>query len=52
MRLALGRRTYAGRGDWHGLSGRRACELADLHRSVFQYKKQEQGDDAVWVLCS
>ncbi|WP_282096843.1 IS3 family transposase [Epibacterium ulvae] len=33
--------------DQHGLSERRACELADLHRSVFQYQKQEQGDDAL-----
>lgn len=31
--------------DQHGLSERRACELADLHRSVFQYQKQERGDD-------
>ena len=30
-----------------GLSECRACELADLHRSVFQYKKQGQGDDAL-----
>ena len=28
-------------------SERRACELADLHRSVFQYQKQDQGDDAL-----
>lgn len=33
--------------DQNGLSERRACELADLHRSVFQYKKQDQGDDAL-----
>jgi len=33
--------------DRHGLSERRACELADLHRSVFQYKKQDRGDDAL-----
>ena len=33
--------------DRHGLSERRACELADLHRSVFQYQKQDQGDDAL-----
>lgn len=33
--------------DRHGLSERRACELADLHRSVFQYKKQDQGDEAL-----
>ena len=30
--------------DRHGLSERRACHLADLHRSVFQYEK-EDGDD-------
>jgi len=30
--------------DRHGLSERRACQLADLHRSVFQYEK-EDGDD-------
>ena len=30
--------------DRHGLSERRACQLADLHRSVFQYEK-EGGDD-------
>nr|WP_254055688.1 IS3 family transposase [Ruegeria sp. EL01] len=33
--------------DRHGLSERRACELADLHRSVFQYRKQNQGDEAL-----
>ncbi len=47
--------------DWRGLSerplpGRRfawqicregACELAGLHRSVFQYQKRDQGDDAL-----
>ncbi len=33
--------------DRHGLSERRACELADLHRSVFQYQKQDRGDDAL-----
>ena len=33
--------------DRHGLSERRACELADLHRSVFQYKKRDQGDEAL-----
>ena len=33
--------------DRHGLSERRACELADLHRSVFQYQKQDQGDEAL-----
>lgn len=31
----------------HGLSERRACELTDLHRSVFQYQKQGQGDEAL-----
>lgn len=33
--------------DRHGLSERRACELADLHRSVFQYQKQDGGDEAL-----
>jgi putative transposase len=33
--------------DQYGLSERRACELADLHRSVFLYQKQEPGDDAL-----
>lgn len=33
--------------DQHGLSDRWACELADLHRSVFQYQKQDQCDDAL-----
>lgn len=33
--------------DRHVLSARRACGLADLHRSVFQYQKQERGDDAL-----
>lgn len=33
--------------DRHGLSERRACELADLHRSVFQYQKQDQGDETL-----
>ena len=33
--------------DRHGLSERRACKLADLPRSVFQYKKQDQGDEAL-----
>lgn len=31
--------------DRHGLSERRACELAGLHRSVFQYEKQDGGDE-------
>ena len=30
--------------DRHGLSERRACELANLHRSVFQYQKQKADD--------
>ncbi len=33
--------------DRHGLGERRACELADLHRSVFQYEKQHGGDEAL-----
>lgn len=33
--------------DRHGLSERRACELADLHRSVFQYEKRDAGDEAL-----
>jgi len=33
--------------DQHGRSERRACELADLSRSVFQYQKQDRGDDAL-----
>ena len=33
--------------DRHGLSECRACELADLHRLVFQHKKQDQGDQAL-----
>lgn len=33
--------------DRHGLSERRACELTALHRSVFQYQKRDQGDDAL-----
>lgn len=33
--------------DRYGLSERRAGELADLHRSVFQYQKRNQGDDAL-----
>lgn len=33
--------------DRHGLSERRACQLADLHRSVFQYEKQSGGDEAL-----
>ncbi len=31
--------------DRHSLSERRACELADLHRLVIQYTKQDQGDE-------
>lgn len=33
--------------DRHGLSERRACESADLHMFVFQYKEQDQGGDAL-----
>ena len=33
--------------DRHGLSERRACQLADLHRSVFQYEKRDGGDEAL-----
>jgi hypothetical protein len=33
--------------DRHGLSERRACELADLHRSVFQYNKQGRRDEVL-----
>lgn len=33
--------------DRHGLSERRACRLADLDRSTFQYRKQDQGDEAL-----
>jgi putative transposase len=31
----------------HGLSERRACRLADMDRSTFQYKKQAGGDEAL-----
>jgi len=31
----------------HGLSERRACRLADLGRSTFQYEKQAGGDDVL-----
>lgn len=31
----------------HGLSERRACRLADLDRSTFQYQKLDQADDAL-----
>ena len=31
----------------HGLSERRACRLADLDRSTFQYEKQAGGDEAL-----
>ncbi len=31
----------------HILSERRACELANLHRSVFQFRKQEADDAAL-----
>ena len=33
--------------DRHGLSERRACQLADLNRSVFQYQKRDAGDQAL-----
>ena len=35
--------------DRHGLSERRACQLADLHRSVFQYQTRDRGDEALRV---
>lgn len=31
----------------HGLSERRACTLAELDRSTFQYQKRSKGDDAL-----
>ncbi len=33
--------------DRHSLSERRACQLANLHRSVFQYEKEDGGDEAL-----
>jgi putative transposase len=33
--------------DRHGLSERRACRLADLDRSTFQYNKQDRSNDAL-----
>lgn len=33
--------------DRHGLCERRACKLADFPQSVFQYTKQDQGDEAL-----
>ena len=33
--------------DRHGLSERRACALANLHRSVFQYRKRDRDDEAL-----
>lgn len=33
--------------DRHGLSERRACQLANLHRSVFQYEKEDGRDEAL-----
>jgi len=33
--------------DRHGVSKPRACELADLHRSVYQYQKQDWSEDAL-----
>lgn len=35
--------------DRHGLSERRACRLTDLDRSTFQYRKQDQGDEALRI---
>ena len=31
----------------HGLSERRACRLAELDRSTFQYQKQTGGDETL-----
>jgi putative transposase len=31
----------------HGLSERRACRLADLDRSTFQYEKRDGGDETL-----
>ena len=31
--------------ETHGLSERRACLLADLDRSTFQYEKRDGGDE-------
>lgn len=31
----------------HGVSERRACSLAELDRSTFQYEKREGGDEAL-----
>ena len=33
--------------DRHDLSERRVCDLADLYRPVFQYQKQDQGDEGL-----
>lgn len=33
--------------DTHGLSERRACKLAGLDRSTFQYQRQDGGDEAL-----
>ena len=41
------RRAVADVMDRHGLSERRACQLADLNRSVFQYQKRDGGDQAL-----
>ena len=33
----------------HGLSERRACRLARLDRSTFQYRKRDAGDERLWA---
>lgn len=33
--------------DQHGLSERRERELANVHRFVIQYEKQDGGDEAL-----
>lgn len=33
--------------DWHGLSERRACRLADHDRSSFKCREQDQGDNVL-----
>ena len=33
--------------DRHGLSERRACRVAELGRSTFQYRKSNDGDDVL-----
>ena len=37
--------------DRYGLSERRVCQLADLHRSVFQYEKRDGGMKRCAVGC-